>query len=62
LKDVKGLSPELAGLDNFEGMAFGPALADGSRSLLVVSDDNFSPRQRTSFLIFRVRDQHPRIQ
>jgi 3-phytase/alkaline phosphatase D len=54
LADVKGLSPELAGLDNFEGMAFGPALADGSRTLVLVSDDNFSRRQRTSFLLFRI--------
>lgn len=55
LADVKGLSPELASLDNYEGMAFGPRLADGSRSLLLVSDDNFSARQRTSFLLFRIR-------
>jgi 3-phytase/alkaline phosphatase D len=55
LADVKGLSRELAALDNFEGMAFGPTLADGSRSLLLVSDDNFSARQRTSFLLFRIR-------
>lgn len=55
LADVKGLSPELGALDNFEGLAFGPTLADGSRSLLLVSDDNFSTRQRTSFLLFRIR-------
>lgn len=55
LADVKGLSLELAALDNFEGMAFGPTLADGSRSLLLVSDDNFSAKQRTSFLLFRIR-------
>jgi hypothetical protein len=54
LADVKGLSPELAGLDNFEGMAFGPPLPDGGRTLLLVSDDNFSPLQRTSFLLFRI--------
>jgi hypothetical protein len=55
LAAVKGLSAELALLDNFEGMAFGPALPDGSRTLLLVSDDNFSPRQRTSFLLLRIR-------
>jgi 3-phytase/alkaline phosphatase D len=54
LSTVKGLSPELAGLDNFEGMVFGPRLPDGSRTLLIVSDDNFNRRQRTSFLLFRV--------
>jgi hypothetical protein len=54
LADVKGLSTELARLDNFEGMAFGPRLPDGNRTLLLVSDDNFSVRQRTSFLLFRI--------
>jgi len=54
LADVKGLSPALGGLDNFEGMTFGPVLRDGSRSLLLVSDDNFSARQHTAFLLFRV--------
>jgi hypothetical protein len=54
LSKVKGLSPELASLDNFEGMTFGPRLPDGSRTLLLVSDDNFNEKQRTSFLLFRV--------
>jgi hypothetical protein len=54
LDHVKGLSPELAQLDNFEGMAFGPDLPDGNRTLLLVSDDNFSPRQRTVFLLFKI--------
>jgi Esterase-like activity of phytase len=56
LGTLTGLSQELSGLDNFEGMAFGPALPDGSRTLLVVSDDNFSERQRTWFLLFRIRE------
>ena len=30
-------------LDNVEGMAFGPNLPDGRRSLILVSDNNFSP-------------------
>lgn len=55
LGSVQGLSPELARLDNFEGMWLGPRRDDGRRDLLVVSDDNFSPRQRTSFLLFRVK-------
>jgi hypothetical protein len=54
LADERRLSAELANLDNFEGMAFGPLLPDNSRSLLIVSDDNFSPRQRTAFLAFRI--------
>ena len=55
LSTVTGLSPELQTLDNFEGMGFGPTLADGSRSLLLVSDDNFNQEQRTAFLLFRIR-------
>ena len=53
---VKGLPPELdvPAFDNFEGMCFGPTLPDGSRTLLIVSDDNFSPRERTWFLLFRI--------
>ena len=41
-------------LDNVEGMAFGPDLPDGRRSLLLVSDNNFSPIQFTQFLLFGV--------
>jgi hypothetical protein len=54
LSTAEGMSPELAPLDNFEGMVFGPDLPDGSRSLIIVSDDNFNPAQRTWFLLFRV--------
>ena len=51
LSDLAGLSPDLgATLDNFEGMAFGPALPDGRQSLVLVSDDNFNPTQRTWFV------------
>lgn len=42
-------------LDNLEGMALGPRLPDGTQSLLVVSDDNFSDLQTTQFLLFRLR-------
>ena len=56
LNQVQGLSPDLApGLDNFEGMAFGPRLPDGRPTLLLVSDDNFSDRQRTWFLLFAIQ-------
>lgn len=40
-------------LDNLEGMSFGPRLPDGSQSLVVISDDNFSDRQSTQILCFR---------
>jgi 3-phytase/alkaline phosphatase D len=42
-------------LDNVEGMAFGPELPDGRRSLILVSDNNFAPAQFTQFLLFAVK-------
>jgi hypothetical protein len=39
-------------LDNIEGMAVGPILPDGRRSLLLVSDNNFAATQFTQFLLF----------
>ena len=44
--------PALTRLDNTEGMCWGPVLPNGNRTLLFVSDDNFSPRQITQFLAF----------
>jgi len=41
-------------LDNVEGMTFGPKLPDGRRSLVLVSDNNFSPAAFTQFLLFAV--------
>ncbi|MCL4837744.1 MAG: esterase-like activity of phytase family protein [Thermoanaerobaculia bacterium] len=41
-------------MDNYEGMALGRELADGRRLLVVVSDDNFSPRQANRVLVFAV--------
>ena len=49
------LPPALERLDNFEALAFGPSLPDGSRTLLAVSDDNFRATQLTSFLLFGIR-------
>ena len=42
----------LSRLDNTEGMCWGPRLPNGHRSLVVVSDDNFSSRQVTQFAAF----------
>jgi 3-phytase/alkaline phosphatase D len=42
-------------LDNLEGMTFGPRLADGRRSLVIVSDNNFTPGQVSQFLLVAVR-------
>ncbi|MBK8175876.1 MAG: esterase-like activity of phytase family protein [Rhodospirillales bacterium] len=41
--------------DNVEGITFGPLLPDGKRSLILVSDNNFSTTQVTQFLAFRVK-------
>jgi len=50
---LPGLSPSLRNLENFEGMAWGPAGRDGQRPLVMVSDDNFNDHQVTAFLFFR---------
>ena len=36
--------------DNLEGLALGPTLPDGSQSLIVASDNNFSETQATQFI------------
>ncbi len=41
-------------VDNLEGLCFGPMLADGHRTLVLVSDDNFNPGQVTQFLAFEI--------
>ena len=41
-------------LDNIEGISFGPKLANGSQTLILVSDNNFNPKQRTLFLAFEI--------
>lgn len=41
-------------LDNLEGMTVGPRLPDGSRSLLLISDDNFDEQQINQLLLFRL--------
>jgi hypothetical protein len=42
-------------VDNIEGMAWGPDRRDGSRTLVLVSDDNFSASQVTQFVALAVR-------
>jgi hypothetical protein len=51
LLDLSTLGIEL---DNLEGMTLGPRLADGSQTLILVSDDNFRDVQVTQFLLFRL--------
>ena len=42
--------------DNIEGLTFGPKLSNGKRSLLFVSDNNFSVAQKTQLLLFEVEE------
>lgn len=53
LLDVADLPVE--SVDNIEGMAWGPDREDGSRTLVLVSDDNFSPTQVTQFVALSLR-------
>lgn len=52
------LKTQLGGIANLEGIAFGPKLANGHDSLVVVADDNFptadSATDRNQFLVFDV--------
>jgi hypothetical protein len=41
-------------IDNLEGMALGPRLANGHGSLVLISDDNFSKTQVTQLLLFEL--------
>ncbi len=49
----QGLSP--AQMDNVEGMTWGPTLADGSRSLIFVSDDNFDATNAVGTQFFALK-------
>ncbi len=44
-------------LDNLEGMSIGPRLPDGSRSLLLISDDNFNDEQVSQLFLFRLVEE-----
>lgn len=47
-------------LDNLEALAWGPDLADGRKTLLVLSDNNFNRLQTTQLLVFAVeRTEEP---
>lgn len=41
-------------VDNIEGISWGPKLANGSETLILVSDNNFGDTQITQFLAFEV--------
>lgn len=46
-------------ISNLEGMAFGPPFGDGSRSLVLVSDNGFNMDEPTQFLLLRVKQSRP---
>lgn len=52
--DFATLDPPVAAIDNLEGMTIGPPLPDGSASLWLISDDNFSPDQSTQLWLLRL--------
>ena len=41
-------------IDNLEAMAWGPRLADGARTLVLASDDNYDDKQINQVLVLRV--------
>jgi hypothetical protein len=41
--------------DNIEGITWGPILPNSNKTLLCVSDNNFSPIQKTQLLLFEVK-------
>ena len=46
--------PEFPRIDNIEGMILGPVLENGNQSLILISDNNFSARQKTLFYAFEI--------
>ncbi|MFB8001184.1 esterase-like activity of phytase family protein [Nocardia sp. NPDC056000] len=45
----------LSAVDNIEGMTWGPRLPSGERTLILVSDNNFSDKQLTQLIALAVR-------
>jgi len=57
--DFETLKTQLGGIANLEGITFGPRLATGKRSLVVIADDNFpladSTTDRNQVIVFEVQ-------
>jgi hypothetical protein len=49
---IESMNPKI--LDNIEGITFGPVLPNGHQTVIIVSDNNFNPNQRTLFMAFEV--------
>ena len=43
-------------IDNIEGLTFGPKLSNGHRSIIFISDNNFSEKQKTQVLVFELEE------
>lgn len=43
-------------MENYEALSWGPPLPDGRKSLLVMSDNNFSAKEKTILLVFAVKE------
>lgn len=41
-------------VDNIEGATFGPALPNGHKTIVFVSDNNFNPQEQTQFMLFEI--------
>lgn len=54
-RDLKGLR-EGKPVANFEGLAWGPNLPDGRRSVLLLSDDNFGGKSGTELVVLGVKE------
>ena len=52
LSATAGVATREHPLDNIEGITLGPKLPDGRQSVVLVSDNKFSPSQVTQFLLF----------
>lgn len=44
-------------IQNFEALAWGPVLPDGRRTILVMSDNNFSKKEITELIVFAVEGE-----
>ncbi len=54
--DLQHQRPNKA-LQNFEGLAWGPMLPNKKKSLLLISDNNFSKKETTELLVFSVEGE-----
>lgn len=41
-------------IDNIEGITFGPKIKNGNRSIICLSDNNFSEKQKTQLILFEL--------